>query len=72
MPIEFIRHQVEPEFVAKLGAAVDQYGPVESVRAYSPGFGGRVPHGRSADGVWGSDVYGYTDADDYYTNLLGA
>ncbi len=42
--MEFIRSQVEPEFVPKRGTAYDIYGPVESVRAYKDGFGEFLPY----------------------------
>lgn len=72
MPQLFIRHQVEPEFVPQRGTLFDQYGPVDHVRAYQPGFGGRVPHGRCDDHTWGPDVFGYSDNDDHRVQMLGA
>jgi hypothetical protein len=42
--MEFIRSQVEPEIVEKLGTAYDVYGAVETVRAYKDGFGDFIPY----------------------------
>ncbi len=42
--MEFIRHQVEPEFVPEDGTPYDQYGPVSMVRAYKPGYGDFIPY----------------------------
>lgn len=72
MAIAFIRHQVEPEIVPKLGTLFDQYGPTAFARAYKEGFGTRAPLGRCDDNTWGPDVYGYTDNDDHRVELLGA
>lgn len=71
----FICHQGPgPEFVP---SSDDHYRKTgyEVQRAWR--YEGRVPHGISGvteDGqnIWGPDAFGYTDQDDYRTEVLGA
>lgn len=66
----FINQQRGTYVQAAPNSPVDQYGPVNYERTIR--YDAPVPLGRSDDGVWEPDQYGYTDFDDFHLACYGA